>query len=807
MRKLLLLLSFLILFGTSEAQRRFAKRGKTFTPSDQFFSGVSTNQSGNVITVSFTTLVSNQNQPPSFESVTVTGTPEKGQTLTCNATGFFSPGAYSQGTTVYTWYRADNNQSTGTVISGETGQTFVPGDDEVAKRCRCSATPVQSGGMNQIGTALTSIYTDQIQDNVWNPITDVDWFTAHLGEDATDLAGVGWINRGTLGGANSVQNGSDPLPTYDASDESVDFELSNSEELVLDLPSPQFSMPVEIWIRVKFESFNGSFAYPIAWNGSQRLEQRANGIIYLSGATTGYTVPLNQWVVMRFLVSGVSNTSEFNVNDLTEITDVAATTTAFGTSNGRIGANSNGTGNWFDGKISHIFVKSGELSAPDQAEMWNWFGTNAPWDNPWFLAGGLVPASVNYSVYDPIDASSQANSYINLANPGTRDITVPSAAPTWANGSGWTFNGTTQYLDTHTPFLANSTVIIWVENWTGTFACGSPKMQIRPILAGVTRFQLQTSTDVTSDTYGGVLALRAGMTVYKNNIGFGTAGTWLVGGTDYNVYVGCRNNGGPGADGFGAGQVYRMVMYDFKLSDAQVEAVISAMYNYDAPAADPYEAVVLGTNPICYYPLTQKYGSALYDISGNNAPAQVKYQPTGQSGGGGKGLSVAGTGNSLHHIETYAGWAARTGINLDQFSAACWLKVDVDATNQIRVFNFWANSVSEYAAIEIRIGDIAGLFFKENGFTDASHANVTTITDDTWHHIVLYNDKAGGRYGLYLDGVKYDFARPGGLTGFVDTAGSPGFPQFFHDVLGNMNHFAVWDHALTQSEVDILYVP
>lgn len=799
MKRVLFLLSFLILFGSSEAQRRFAKRGKTFTPSDQFFSGVSTNQSGNVITVSFTTLVSNQNQPPSIETVTITGTPERAQTLTANLDGFFSPGAYSAGTHTYQWYRADNFQSSGAAIVSATNSTYVLTIDDVAKYIRVEITPVQSGGMNQIGTAVSSIYTDQIQDNVWNPITDVDWFTAHLGEDATDLAGVGWINRGTLGGANSVQNGSDPLPTYDASDESVDFELSNSEELVLDLPSPQFSMPVEIWIRVKFESFNGSFSYPIAWNGSQRLEQRANGIIYLSGATTGYTVPLNQWVVMRFLVSGVSNTSEFNVNDLTEITDVAATTTAFGTSNGRIGANSNGTGNWFDGKISHIFVKSGELSAPDQAEMWNWFGTNAPWDNPWFLAGGLVPASINYTIYDAMEATSQANSYVNLADPGTRDMTA-GVAPTWSATTGWVFDGVDDYLITSAKFLTNSTLIIWYEDWTGIYVCGSTKCTIRPVNAGSTRLNIGGNTDINGESQGGVIGVRAGLNAYRNNIQFGAMGSF-PGGTDYDIYFGARNNAGSPAQ-YGGGKIYRVALYDFKLSDAQMEAVISAMYNYQTPAADPYESVVMGLNPICYYPMTQKYGSALYDISGNDAPSQINKLPVGQPGL--KGFSVAGDGTTGNHITTYADWDVRTGVNMDDFSAMCWIKVESDATNQIRVWNVYSNSGLEYCAAEVRLGLGFQVFLKANGLTQNTSPS-ENLPDDTWVHLVMYNDSAANEYGFYINGVRYNFTRTVG--NYVDTSPDFGFPSHMQDMFGNMQHIAYFDHALTQSEVDILYVP
>jgi hypothetical protein len=66
---------------------------------------------------------------------------------------------------------------------------------------------------------------------------------------------------------------------------------------------------------------------------------------------------------------------------------------------------------------------------------------------PWYLAGG-IPAANCVAAYAAIGAGSQALSYVNLANPGTYDLTAPVAAPTWDAGTGWKFNGTTQYLAT-----------------------------------------------------------------------------------------------------------------------------------------------------------------------------------------------------------------------------------------------------------------------------------------------------------------------------------------------------------------------
>jgi hypothetical protein len=61
----------------------------------------------------------------------------------------------------------------------------------------------------------------------------------------------------------------------------------------------------------------------------------------------------------------------------------------------------------------------------------------------WWLAGGIHPSQV-VAAYQPKGAASLGDSYVNLANPGTNDAQV-GVAPT-LDGSGWVFNGATQYL-------------------------------------------------------------------------------------------------------------------------------------------------------------------------------------------------------------------------------------------------------------------------------------------------------------------------------------------------------------------------
>jgi hypothetical protein len=73
--------------------------------------------------------------------------------------------------------------------------------------------------------------------------------------------------------------------------------------------------------------------------------------------------------------------------------------------------------------------------------------TSQNYVNNWYAVAGLLANCI--LALQPRGAASLANSYINLANPGTYDA-APGVAPT-LDATGWTFNGTTQYLLSNCP--------------------------------------------------------------------------------------------------------------------------------------------------------------------------------------------------------------------------------------------------------------------------------------------------------------------------------------------------------------------
>lgn len=208
---------------------------------------------------------------------------------------------------------------------------------------------------------------------------------------------------------------------------------------------------------------------------------------------------------------------------------------------------------------------------------------------PWYLAGG---APMPVAAYQPIRAASLAASYSNLANPGTYDA-APGVAPTWASATGWTFDGSTQYLDStiYPPSDAPATWTIIVQfsgaekgNVVGTTSMTGagyglfPKTPVTGTKAFwqtgeyFDGFWIENAPNMVS----GNMAL-AGITAYRNGsqegIAFGSSSrAWLS--------LGIGRRGGNATFGpiyYFSGSIQAIVFYSVPLAAPQVAAVSAAM--------------------------------------------------------------------------------------------------------------------------------------------------------------------------------------------------------------------------------------
>ena len=200
----------------------------------------------------------------------------------------------------------------------------------------------------------------------------------------------------------------------------------------------------------------------------------------------------------------------------------------------------------------------------------------------WWLSGGISAANA-IAVYQPKGADDLADSYVNLANPGTYNA-APGVAPTWASGTGWTFNGSTQYLDSGVTVTSTYSVIGRLAGWSGwgnsPFGCVNPlnghifRINAQQAGGSILWYNLSSTLQVTGTVTDSVLAL-GGTIPYRDGVAL-AATSGLVG-TPNSLYVGAHHNTFGNPDTFMTGQIAALAIYDTTLTAPQVAAVSAAM--------------------------------------------------------------------------------------------------------------------------------------------------------------------------------------------------------------------------------------
>lgn len=202
-------------------------------------------------------------------------------------------------------------------------------------------------------------------------------------------------------------------------------------------------------------------------------------------------------------------------------------------------------------------------------------GAAAAW---WQVAG--VTCLVAYQAKG---ASSYAASKSNLAQPGTYDAADGAAYPTWDAATGWTFNGSDQYLNTgYTPTWSH-TIAVQYTNLVGNVAVvwgASSNFLVQNWFNTGIRFYLVNGKIGSTPVLNGNLVLAGGGA--NNGIGYSNgvqdqtglcAGNMPSPGT---CFIGGNNNGGV-LQNAAAMKVQAWAAWSSQLSAAQVATVSAAM--------------------------------------------------------------------------------------------------------------------------------------------------------------------------------------------------------------------------------------
>ena len=208
----------------------------------------------------------------------------------------------------------------------------------------------------------------------------------------------------------------------------------------------------------------------------------------------------------------------------------------------------------------------------------------------WYLAGGVSAANC-VAAYQAKGAASLAASYTNLANPGTYNA-APGVAPTFDTATGWTFNGSSQYLTTGV--VPDATAQAWsmfirfsnASGATNNYIAGcsdtvpNPDLVFflisRPAASTVFFANGANTASYSSSATSGVLGF-AGVTGYLNGSSVATIAAGGAANTrPSSIFMGA-NSFNASALAFFNGKIQAVAIYNVTLNAATVAAISAAM--------------------------------------------------------------------------------------------------------------------------------------------------------------------------------------------------------------------------------------
>lgn len=214
-----------------------------------------------------------------------------------------------------------------------------------------------------------------------------------------------------------------------------------------------------------------------------------------------------------------------------------------------------------------------------------------------------------------------------------------------------------------------------------------------------------------------------------------------------------------------------------------------------------YRDLIRADSPSLYWPLDATYGAT--DQSGNS-----------RNGTGGGGVSIGGYSGSPITGET-------TATDLDGSNDRVTSAYNPFATSSVRTFEGWAyrDTSSSYdvlaasgAASNYVMIQIVGSSTNVDIYTNAGVVVPSTFAsawpgNTQWVHWAVILDDSANTYTLYINGVS-----KGTNSAALSYAASPGNLQlgaegsgFSNPFDGKMAHFAVFERALTASEIKSHY--
>lgn len=222
-----------------------------------------------------------------------------------------------------------------------------------------------------------------------------------------------------------------------------------------------------------------------------------------------------------------------------------------------------------------------------------------------------------------------------------------------------------------------------------------------------------------------------------------------------------------------------------------------------APPAPTFDSVVLGMTPLRYFRLNETAGaSALVDATGT-ANATVVGSPTfggspsggsnvgGTSVSGWSGANYANTGTPI--LETPTAFSFMVAIKTTSTATQMAIARDVNTTGTIRQFQLYTS------------GNVATISVWNSAGSNLARAGTVNVRDGAWHLLCATWD--GANVKLYVDG-----AQDGANLAVTSIRSVTGYGIWIGNEQrtslpfgGSLDEIAMWDRALSPTEVSNLY--
>lgn len=213
------------------------------------------------------------------------------------------------------------------------------------------------------------------------------------------------------------------------------------------------------------------------------------------------------------------------------------------------------------------------------------------WDNLGAISGCLA-------AYQPIGAASLAASYTNKANPGTYDVGV-GVDPAFDAATGWSFNGTTQYLYAPLALGANWTVMMRTALDYAFAGSNLALFGMRTSSFEGMKLRYDNGIGVWVGYYGSLVIFTgvspasavftvAGGKVYQDSTQLGTGMTGSLTGTiGGRIGISCDINNINAVTGYMKQRVAAFAVYNVALSASDIATVSAAMNALTAATITP----------------------------------------------------------------------------------------------------------------------------------------------------------------------------------------------------------------------------